>query len=621
MRIKLRCKFEGLGLCLTASVWLALAGCSGGGSDTPSVSPPVMTASTISGTAAAGLPLVGTVTVKDAKGATKSVPLSSEGGYSVDVSDMMAPFLFRAQGLVGARTYVIHSAATSADTNGTINITPLTDLIVSNVTGQVAGNYFNGGNFSGLSRDELDIERDHLKARLLPVLTSMGVDASIDLLRTRFTPLASALDKALDILNVSTDPATNMATITNLVNQEQLLEDLADKDKRRATTRPLPSTGMGESTSDDIAKIRKALRDFSDKFANGPPTPQDLLPLLSSTANSSYAFRHQDMDAIKFATRVIGDGRILGEQFTEAVIRKMDYVVSPTNLSPRAFVDFVIKDKDGVVRGRVPNFQFVKGNDGVWRMRGDGRFMEADVQVLAVKDAVKNCVSTGLKFKFVDANPNNSANVEFMLVTGPGLPSDGLTYQRSASSPLDYWRLVSAGQNSGSFYRLASTCTTGPVSAGLSDAQIAAIPEDAVYSVKALDMQGMPAQFAGFDIAYKERLSHRPLTLAEATTTVFPSISTSTPLATFSGGSISISATYLQAQHAAEFSVFLYGLIDQVLWTAGETHGIVPSGSGQASISSTITPPTAVLTRREVRVETVDAREHSLLTVLYADGN
>jgi hypothetical protein len=612
-------KFQRAGLYLTASVWLALAGCGGGGgsSDTPSVSPPVMTASTISGTAAAGLPLVGTVTVKDAKGATKSVPLSSEGGYSVDVSDMMAPFLFRAQGLVGARTYVIHSAATSADVNGTINITPLTDLIVSNVAGQVAGNYFNSGNFSGLSQDELNIERDHLKVRLLPVLSSMGVDASIDLLRTRFTPLVSALDKALDILNVSTDPATNMATITNLVNEQQLLEDVAHKEARRASTTPLPSTGMGENTSDDIAKIRKALQDFSGKFASSLPTPQDLLPLLTSTANSSYSFRHQDMDANSFALMVTDDDGIVGGQFTEVVIRKIDYVITPTNLSPRAFVDFVLKDKDGTVMGRVRNFQFVKGNDGVWRLRGDGRLMDTDVEVLAVKDAVSGCVSTGVEFTFEDHNSSNSANVEFMVVNGPGLPAQGLKYQRSTQG--NFWKLTNAGtQNQGRFYRMASNCVGGALGAGMSDAQIAALPEDAVYSIRALDAQSMPAQFAGFDIIYKERLSHRPLTLTEAASSVFPSITTSTPLATFSGGPFSVSATNLQPKHRAWFYV---GVSNQAMEVSSEDDDTKVSSSGQASVSFDITAPSAPLARREVRVGTVDAREHSLLTVLYAGGN
>ncbi len=47
----------------------------------------------ITGTAATGLPLVGTVTVKDAKGATQD-RAPENGVYTVDVTGMTAPFRF-----------------------------------------------------------------------------------------------------------------------------------------------------------------------------------------------------------------------------------------------------------------------------------------------------------------------------------------------------------------------------------------------------------------------------------------------------------------------------------------------------------------------------------------------
>ncbi|RYZ35486.1 MAG: cytochrome c, partial [Sphingobacteriales bacterium] len=48
---------------------------------------------------------------------------------------LTAPFVFRAEGRAGGSIYVLHSAATSADVGGTINITPLTDLVLANVAG------------------------------------------------------------------------------------------------------------------------------------------------------------------------------------------------------------------------------------------------------------------------------------------------------------------------------------------------------------------------------------------------------------------------------------------------------------------------------------------------------
>ena len=56
----------------------------GGSSNPPASEPPASSAPvTFSGTAASGLPLVGTVTVKDAKGASKTVPLV-DGKYTID---------------------------------------------------------------------------------------------------------------------------------------------------------------------------------------------------------------------------------------------------------------------------------------------------------------------------------------------------------------------------------------------------------------------------------------------------------------------------------------------------------------------------------------------------------
>src|SRR5205085_8337952 len=96
----------------------------------------------ISGVVAVGAPLVGTVTVKDALGATRTYPIGVNGSYTADVTGMTAPFVFRAEGTANGTRSIVHSVATAADANGHINITQLTDLVVSNIAGQLAQNYF-----------------------------------------------------------------------------------------------------------------------------------------------------------------------------------------------------------------------------------------------------------------------------------------------------------------------------------------------------------------------------------------------------------------------------------------------------------------------------------------------
>lgn len=550
----------------------------GGGTSAPPASEPAgPTAVTFSGTAASGLPLSGTVTVKDAKGATKTVTLV-DGNYSIDVTGMTAPFVFRAEGTVGGQRTVIHSAATAADANGTINITPLTDLVVANIAGRLAEQYFDGGEFNSLSAAELKAESDALKAKLLPVLQALGVDASIDLLRTAFTPLSSALDKALDVLRVSVDPATNVATITNIVTQQQITDDLAVKAAQDAGTTPLSGTGM-DTAADDITQVRKALSDFTAKFATGLPTAGELTPLLASNTNSPYNFRLSDLSASEFANEEAADTSMVGSSFTDIVITRINYTVDPVNNpGPRAFVEFTHRDKNGVAFSNNKAMQVVKGNDGVWRFRGDGRVLDINPHVQASKDKATGCVTTALQFSIRDSNPNNSNTVAAVVVTGPGLPPNGLRHVRATLAG-DYWPIENG--DGGNMYPLASNCQ-GMTTAGLSDSAIAAIAATPEYVFTAYTSGGQIAQIPNStsDIVYRQSFNARPMTLAEAAAASYPSVTTTPALASYGGGEFAVSATGLNPGFAAEFFLNLYaGSADN----AQDQADVAPSAAGAAS--------------------------------------
>lgn len=81
--------------------------------------------STISGTASQGDPIAGSVTLKDAKGATKTASInSSTGAYSIDVTGMTAPFILKAGDFYSV-----------AGTASITNINPLTNLTVRSGAG------------------------------------------------------------------------------------------------------------------------------------------------------------------------------------------------------------------------------------------------------------------------------------------------------------------------------------------------------------------------------------------------------------------------------------------------------------------------------------------------------
>ena len=109
------------------SIMAILAGCGGGGETTAP-------ALTVAGVAAAGSPLVGTVTLKDSSDISKqlSTSIGVRGSFSFNVSGLTAPFLVQAKGTASGNNYTLYSLATNS---GNCNINPLTHLAVTMANG------------------------------------------------------------------------------------------------------------------------------------------------------------------------------------------------------------------------------------------------------------------------------------------------------------------------------------------------------------------------------------------------------------------------------------------------------------------------------------------------------
>jgi hypothetical protein len=74
----------------------------------------------------------------DSKGAVSPVATTNaQGAFTVDVAGMTAPFILNVTGTAGGKQVVLNSIATAP--GQTVNITPLTDLIVATASGQPAG--------------------------------------------------------------------------------------------------------------------------------------------------------------------------------------------------------------------------------------------------------------------------------------------------------------------------------------------------------------------------------------------------------------------------------------------------------------------------------------------------
>jgi hypothetical protein len=594
----------GLGL-VQLSITVMLAACGGGGSTSTSSTGTSSTgagttAVVLSGTAAAGLPLVGTVTVKDSTGATKSVVITADalGAYSVDVTGMKAPLMLRAQGSAGGTEYVVHSALASADASGTVNITPLTDLIVSNVAGQLAKNYFNSGSFAGLTASDLAAESSALKAKLLPVLSAMNVDASIDLMRTPFTPLSSALDKALDVIRISTDAGTNVATITNLINQIQITDSINARAAAESSPPTLSASGLSSAAS-DLTAVRQSMTDFFALFASGLPASSAV------SARVSANFLQNDTARTAFASSVAGASDLVGATPVNVVVRGIDYAYSIGGTpSTVATIDFSVKDKTGTLRDGSRDMKVVKEADGVWRLLGNQRVLEVEVRAHAVNNQKTSCKASGLEFDVMDQDSSNSGNVSYVVIAGAGLPAGGLRYNRNTQG--GRWQPV--GTPNPYWYPMTETCANSWAAAGIAESVIAAIPSEAVYTFTAYDAANVKINL-GPESVYKRILTTRPFTLAELGAVTFPSFTPTPALAGFTGGTMSISGT----TPFPEQTVWVYLGVTSGSGLTSQDQDLSASSAGAFTKSYTMPAFSGSLTR-EIRVGAKDSLRRSIMT-------
>jgi len=194
---------------LVVAFSLTLVACFEGGSDTPS---------SLSGTAAAGAPIIGTVTVKGALGNEVSAPIEVNGNYNIDVTGLTAPYRLRAEGTIGGKIYRLYSYAEEADLGGTVNITPFTDLIVANAAGQIAETYFNRTNPEPLDPLVLDEQEAALKIKLQSVFKALSVDDTVSLLYSAFSADHTGLDAVLDAVRIEPSTLANTYTIQNYLD-------------------------------------------------------------------------------------------------------------------------------------------------------------------------------------------------------------------------------------------------------------------------------------------------------------------------------------------------------------------------------------------------------------------
>lgn len=429
----MRLKNTTLALISAGLISLALNGCSGGGGSSSAAAPATpATATTITGTAAAGAPIIGTVNIKDSKGAVKTETIAADGKYTVDVSGMTGPFIFKAMGTVGGRHVSLVSAATADDVGKTINITPFTDLIVANIAGMAAELYFDNGSpeASKLTTAELSKEKDALTARLKPILSAMGVADSFDLLRTAFSANHSGFDGVMDVVKVEVNPETAEALITNVVTQQQITDDLASKADTTAIAPPPAGTDLTAVVT-DLQAIEAQMSKINALYTTTVPTATnaDLLALFVSTADG---FGHNGGDLASFlSTENATNPELIGLKFSNPVILE------------RVTADKVRVAVMGTFKTETwtDTFEFRKVN-GVWLNAGNQQLADHEATPVVSRQPNWTVDQNGVQLWTNKANDeyrryletwseSGNANIYKINIKGPGLKTAGIDLIRS----------------------------------------------------------------------------------------------------------------------------------------------------------------------------------------------
>lgn len=286
--------FSKAGLATLAMATAILYGCGGSGGGSASTA----ASTSLSGTAAIGAPISGTVVAIDVNGKV-SPPASTSalGAFIVDVSGMTAPYILNIVGTANGKQVTLNSVATAV--GQTVNITPLTDLIVSIASGQVAGSALasscapvNGvapaaclnALKAAATSTNLASAVTAVKAMIQPLNTS-GVDP----LNGAFAADGTGLDKVLDqILVAPADAQGAQATITLIATNSPLgTATLPATAGQPTTTNATPPSANELATATKAAsvlpEIRACISALNGKYTGTPLTDGDVSPFVDAS--------------------------------------------------------------------------------------------------------------------------------------------------------------------------------------------------------------------------------------------------------------------------------------------------------------------------------------------------
>ncbi len=517
---------------------MAMAGCGGGGGGTSaSVGGTIPgSAAAISGVAATGAPITGggsgtmngVVTLKDSSSPAKTVTTATDanGNYAFTAAQIQGftpPFMLQINYKLGGVDYSLASAVTAADVtsgNATINITPLTDLVIANLGHQLAATIFANGSYASLlTPTALAAGVTALDNELLPILQQQGVSGSVDLLHQAFSANGTGLDAVLDSLHVSIDPSSGTETLTNTTTGASVSGTLANP-----PTTPLPA-GSTNNVS-DLQAITTTFNNLAAELASASSATDPTLLAYFDTSN----FKQDGQNLSTFLQNVMTQPKVAGGALTIADVELQPVPARVTTVPAGATAyKAVFTVLDNTEPNSRSSFIVYKSAGGGWVVLGNQKIARA--AIMSTNASITGALCAGLD---VEINDKGGVGLTYAVVSGPQLPSGGLLYfatgnggpmQLAAGGPSTYNGTATPTLQS----TLPSGCaqSIGGQVEPLADTQLSAMSVPATYTIK-LYKGSAPATDTPV-ATYQPTLSVLPLDSTQAVAADFASGISFTP--------------------------------------------------------------------------------------------
>jgi hypothetical protein len=499
-------------LALAAGMALLASGCGGGGSSdaagsttaatTTTTTAPTVAAAQITGTAATGAALANApVTITNSAGNSPcvetAITTTALGAYTCTLKPgEVAPFFIVVTDPTGDKPPMVSVSTTTPPAGSalTMNVTPLTTAIVSQLVSPADA--LAVVNSRTVDATQLATITTNVVAQLAPVLAAIGVPAGYDPFTTAITAATpdsagNTADLVLDVVKVTTDPATGAPALITVDNQTPIL--LAS-----ATSTATPLAAPDASVSTLSAATQIAAQTFNSCFAlptatrvtgtdttipatDGGPSLTGIAPacddILAQTVNGAgMDFLHNGYDGGQFFYGMMTNDAMTGAQFSvPEIVAYYPASAGGTGLATkdRAVLNFRFLDANGnpgnfiTLAARLPGTSST-ARATEWWLTGNQQDVDASLKLVVRRTEQVNPAATtnpsffqsGVQFLI---NPNGPGSfrggqrVKLARVTGPGLPSGGVVYIAPTSTTQPY---MDMWNKTGSL-TVGSQCGTG----------------------------------------------------------------------------------------------------------------------------------------------------------------